>query len=99
MTADHPPAARTYYGRSVLKAPVWRWPVPAYFFTGGLAGASASLALAARVAGHDGLARRALAASVAGALASPPPLAQDPGPAARLPNMLRGAKATAPMSV
>jgi hypothetical protein len=35
---------RSYYGRPVLKAPVWEWKVPAYLFTGGLAAGSAVLA-------------------------------------------------------
>jgi formate-dependent nitrite reductase membrane component NrfD len=90
---------RTYYDRPVLKEPVWRWPVPAYFFAGGLAGASASLALAARLTGHDRLARRALVASAAGALASPPLLVEDLGRPERFLNMLRVAKPTSPMSV
>jgi hypothetical protein len=34
----------SYYGRPVIKAPVWKWAVPAYFFAGGLAGASSLLA-------------------------------------------------------
>ncbi|HEY2239641.1 MAG TPA: polysulfide reductase, partial [Streptosporangiaceae bacterium] len=28
---------RSYYGRPVLKPPVWEWKIPAYLFTGGLA--------------------------------------------------------------
>ena len=45
--------ATSYYGRPVLKAPVWKPEVPIYFFTGGIAGASAGLALAARLRGND----------------------------------------------
>ena len=41
---------RSYYGRPIIKAPVWTWEVPWYFFVGGLAGASASLGLGARLA-------------------------------------------------
>ncbi len=89
----------SYYGRPVLKAPVWKWPVPVYFFTGGLAGASASLALAARLGGDDVLARRVLGVAAAGALASPPLLIADLGRPARFLNMLRVAKPTSPMSV
>ena len=33
---------RSYYGRPVLKAPVWTPEIPLYFFTGGLGGASAA---------------------------------------------------------
>jgi hypothetical protein len=36
-----------YYGRPVLKEPVWTWEVPCYFFAGGMARAGAPLALAA----------------------------------------------------
>jgi hypothetical protein len=28
----------SYYGRPVIKEPVWSWEIPWYFFTGGLAG-------------------------------------------------------------
>ncbi len=30
---------RSYYGRPVIKEPVWTWEIQTYFFTGGLAGA------------------------------------------------------------
>ena len=39
---------RTYYDQPVIRRPVWTWEIPWYFFAGGLAGASAPLALAAR---------------------------------------------------
>src|SRR5690606_22382812 len=32
---------RSYYGRPIIKAPVWRYDIPAYLFTGGLAAGSA----------------------------------------------------------
>src|ERR1700761_9672590 len=35
---------RSYYGRPVLKPPVWEWKIPAYFFTGGLSAGAALLA-------------------------------------------------------
>jgi len=75
-------ASVSYYGRPVLEAPVWKWPIPVYFFSGGLAGASATLALGARLTGDDALARRALGVA-AGALASPPLLIADLGRPAR----------------
>ena len=54
---------RSYYGRPVLKAPVWTSEIPVYFFAGGMAGASARLALRrASCAGNE----RARAARVAG---------------------------------
>src|SRR4051794_41973217 len=55
-----PPAEpRSYYGRPVIKEPVWTPEVPIYFFTGGLAGASAGLAFMARLTGRKKLARAA----------------------------------------
>ena len=35
---------RSYHGQPVLKEPIWTWEIPFYFFTGGVAGASAGLA-------------------------------------------------------
>jgi formate-dependent nitrite reductase membrane component NrfD len=90
---------RTYYDRPVLKAPVWKWYIPAYFFSGGLAGASSTLALAARLRGNDRLARRARLASLAGIGVSPVFLIADLGRPERFYNMLRVAKPTSPMSV
>jgi hypothetical protein len=73
--------------------------VPWYFFAGGLAGASAALAYAARAAGNDELARGAWIASLAGIGASPPLLIADLGRPERFLNMLRVLKPTSPMSV
>jgi hypothetical protein len=78
---------------------VWRWPVPAYFFAGGLAGASATLALAARLTGRHRLARRALLTSTAAIAISPALLVEDLGRPARFANMLRVAKPTSPMNM
>ena len=90
---------RSYYGRAVLKEPTWTWEIPLYFFFGGMAGASADLALVARVAGNDGLARRALLAALGGATVSPLLLISDLGKPERFYNMLRVLKPTSPMSV
>jgi Polysulphide reductase, NrfD len=95
-----PPAEfRSYYGRPILKAPVWTDEVPAYFFAGGLAGASASLALGARLAGNHRLASGALTASAAGILASFPLLVHDLGRPERFHHMLRVFKPTSPMNL
>jgi len=90
---------RSYYGRPVLKEPVWKWYIPAYFFTGGLAGASSTLAVAARLAGNHRLARSALVTSAAAMVVSPALLVADLGRPRRFLNMLRMAKPTSPMSV
>lgn len=89
----------TYYGRPVLKAPVWKPAIALYFFTGGVAGASSVLAFAASVTGNRRLARSALLASVASVVASGPLLVVDLGRPSRFLNMLRVAKPTSPMSV
>ncbi len=90
---------RTYYGRSVLKRPVWKWYVPAYFFTGGLAAGTALLAAGGRVTGDHRLARRCLLSSSAAVGVSGALLVVDLGRPARFLNMLRVAKVTSPMSV
>src|SRR5512146_3200804 len=51
----------SYYGQPILKEPVWRWYIPAYFYVGGVAGAAAALGAAAQLAvggGNGALARR-----------------------------------------
>jgi len=95
------PEARptSYYGRPVLKEPVWRWQIPAYFFTGGLAAGSAVLGLGARIGGNGRLGRVARLAAVGASAASGGLLVADLGRPARFYNMLRVAKPTSPMSV
>src|ERR671932_1260634 len=90
---------RSYYGRAVLKEPVWSREIPWYFFAGGLAGASSGLALVARLTGNDKLARRALLAALGGATVSPVLLISDLGRPDRFYNMLRVFKPTSPMSM
>lgn len=90
---------RSYYGRPILKEPTWTWEIPVYFFFGGLAGASADLALVARITGNHRLARRALLAALGGAAISPVLLISDLGRPERFYNMLRVVKPTSPMSV
>jgi hypothetical protein len=90
---------RSYYGRPILKAPVWRWFIPAYFFTGGLAGASSTLALGAQLTGNAELRHRARIVSLAGIVASTALLVADLGRPKRFANMLRVARPTSPMSV
>jgi hypothetical protein len=95
-----PPARPvSYYGRPILKPPPWEPLIPAYFFFGGLAGASAALAAGARLAGEAELERRAWAISLAGLAISPPLLIADLGRPERFINMFRVFKVTSPMSV
>ncbi|MEA2126480.1 MAG: hypothetical protein QOI80_3262 [Solirubrobacteraceae bacterium] len=89
----------SYYGRPVLKRPVWTWEVPTYFFVGGMAGAASPLATAARLAGNHALARRASLVALAGIGVSPLLLISDLGRPERFYRMLRVFKPTSPMSV
>jgi len=89
----------SYYGRPVLKPPVWKPEIPFYLFTGGLGGASAGLAVLAEATGDDELARRAWAVALAGVGVSPVLLISDLGKSSRFLNMLRLFKVTSPMSV
>lgn len=89
----------SYYGRPILKRPTWRWFIPAYFFLGGLAGASGTIAGFSRVAGRPALARRARLASLTGISVGGALLVADLGRPERFLNMLRVAKPSSPMSV
>jgi formate-dependent nitrite reductase membrane component NrfD len=89
-----------YYGLPLLKAPVWTWEVPAYFFVGGAAGASAVIALAAQLTGGDEkLVRDARWIACIGANLSAPLLIADLGRPERFLNMMRIFKPQSPMSV
>jgi hypothetical protein len=90
---------RSYYGRPVLKEPVWKAEIPIYFFTGGLGGASSVLSLVARVSGHELLAQRSIQIASAADTVSPLLLISDLGRPERFMNMLRVFKVTSPMSV
>jgi Polysulphide reductase, NrfD len=91
---------RSYYGRPVIKEPVWKEPdVPAYLFFGGLAGASSVLAAAAHLTGRRGLARAAKTAALGGISVSTAALINDLGRPARFHHMLRVFKPSSPMSV
>jgi formate-dependent nitrite reductase membrane component NrfD len=89
----------SYYGRPVIKEPVWTPEIPVYFFTGGLGGASAGLAFVARLRGRRKLARAATANAFAGIAVSPLLLISDLGVPKRFLNMLRVFKVTSPMSI
>jgi hypothetical protein len=91
--------ALSYYGKPIIKEPVWKAEIPAYFFFGGLAGASATLSAAARMRGNEILAKRALPLAAAGVTVSPYFLIKDLGRPMRFYNMMRVFKVTSPMSV
>jgi formate-dependent nitrite reductase membrane component NrfD len=95
-------AGPSYHGLPVLKEPVWRWEIPAYFFVGGLACACGVLAAAARAAGGRAalpLVRRCRLVAAGGAVASAALLVRDLGRPERFLNMLRVFRPTSPMNM
>ncbi len=94
------PEFESYYGRPILKAPVWKTPdVPLYLFLGGYAGVSAILAEGAQATGRPGLTRVARLGAAAGAGLGTVALVHDLGRPERFINMLRVFKPTSPLSV
>lgn len=92
-------AFESYFGRAVLKTPVWEWKVPAYLFTGGLSAGSALLAAGADLTGRPALRRAGRIGGFASLSASFYLLIADLGRPERFHHMLRVAKPTSPMSV
>jgi len=92
----------TYYDRPVIKEPVWKPVVAAYFYTGGTAGAASTLAAAAQLFGRGemrGLVKRARWIAAAGTTLGMGLLVEDLGVKSRFLNMLRVFRPTSPMSV
>ena len=90
----------SYYGRPVIKEPVWRTPdVPGYLFLGGLAGASSVLGAGAQLSGYRELAKVAKVGALGAISLSAVALVHDLGRPGRFVNMLRVFKPSSPMSV
>jgi hypothetical protein len=90
----------SYYGRPVLKKPVWKeLDIAGYLFTGGIAAGSALLAAGADLTGRPGMRRSARLTSMAALGVSGVALVHDLGRPERFANMLRVFKPTSPMSV
>jgi len=90
----------SYYGRPVIKEPVWKVPdVPGYLFLGGLAGASSVLAASAQLSGYGKLARVGKLGALGAISLSAVALVHDLGRPERFANMLRVFKPSSPMSV
>lgn len=92
----------SYYDRPVLKAPVWSWEIPLYYYVGGASGATLALGAAALVDGSGELHRMMrrcrwiamLGCSLSGVL-----LIDDLGRPERFLNMLRVFRPTSPMNL
>ena len=89
----------SYYGRPIVKAPVWKHDIPAYLFTGGLAAGSALLAAGADLTGRPVTRRAGRLTALAALGASTYFLVNDLGRPERFHHMLRVAKPTSPMSM
>ncbi|HMG63452.1 MAG TPA: NrfD/PsrC family molybdoenzyme membrane anchor subunit [Streptosporangiaceae bacterium] len=90
----------SYYGRPIIKTPVWENPdVPAYLFLGGLAGASSALAACAQYSGYGELARVSKTGAGVAVSLSAVFLVHDLGRPKRFLHMLRVFKPTSPMSM
>ena len=89
----------SYYGRPILKEPVWKGEIPWYLFTGGIAGASSVLHGVARLTGNHRLAKSSLYIGAVADAVSPMLLIKDLGRPERFLNMFRVFKVTSPMSV
>ena len=90
---------RSYYGRQILKTPVWNWMIAAYLFTGGLSAGSALLAAGADLTGRPQLRRVSRLGALVSLLASMYFLIGDLGRPERFHHMLRVAKPSSPMSM
>ncbi len=89
----------SYYGRPVLKPPVWTNDIAYYFFLGGLAAGSSLLAAGADRTGRTALRRGSRLGAAAAISAGSVYLIKDLGRPERFHHMLRVAKLTSPMSV
>jgi formate-dependent nitrite reductase membrane component NrfD len=83
----------------MMKAPVWTWEVPLYFWFGGIAAGSSFVALACDLSGDHRSAATARKVALAALLPSPPLLISDLGRPARFANMLRVFKPRSPMNM
>jgi formate-dependent nitrite reductase membrane component NrfD len=93
------PGPLTEIAPGMLKAPVWTWEVPLYFWFGGIASGSAFVALACDLAGDHRSAAVARKVSLAALAPSPPLLVMDLGRPGRFLHMLRIFKPRSPMSM
>ena len=90
---------RSYYGRPVLKPPVWNDDIAYYFFLGGLSAGSSLLAAGADQKDLPALRRGTRIAALVSLVGGTYYLIRDLGRPERLHHMLRVAKPTSPMSV
>jgi hypothetical protein len=83
----------------VIRAAVWTWEVPLYFWFGGIAGGSSFVALAADLVDDDRAAVLARRVTLGAAIPCAPLLVMDLGRPERFLNMMRIFKPRSPMSM
>jgi formate-dependent nitrite reductase membrane component NrfD len=89
----------SYYGRPVLKPPVWNTlDIGGYLFCGGLAGTSSVLGAVADLTGRPAVRRASRVGSVAALALGAAGLVHDLGKPGRAMNMLRVVKPSSPMN-
>ncbi|EFQ0233804.1 nitrite reductase, partial [Shigella flexneri] len=89
----------SYYGRQIVKAPPWEYPIGVYLFLGGVAGSSGLIALAAGATGRETLRRNARVGSIVALGIGTVSLIEDLGRPERFLNMMRTFKPTSPMNL
>jgi len=92
------PMPTTVHG-PFMKAPVWTWEVPLYFWVGGVATGSSFVALACDLAGDERSARIARRVALGAVMPAPVLLIADLGRPGRFVNMLRIFKPRSPMNM
>lgn len=91
---------RSYYGRPVLKQPVWHEPhMPLYLYLGGVSGVSSTLAAAAGLTGRRRLEFAGRLVAAASGAAGAALLVAELGRPERFLNMMRIFRPTSPMSM
>jgi formate-dependent nitrite reductase membrane component NrfD len=89
----------SYYGKPVLKPPVWKNAIAYYFFLGGVSAGSALLAAGADLTNRPALRRSGRVGGLIALVGGTYYLISDLGRPERFHHMLRVAKPTSPMSV
>ncbi|MFG1922837.1 NrfD/PsrC family molybdoenzyme membrane anchor subunit [Cryptosporangium sp. NPDC048952] len=90
---------QSYYGRQILKTPVWKEDIAYYFFLGGLSAGSSLLAAGGDLTGRPALRKGGRIGGLLALTAGTYYLIVDLGRPERFHHMLRVAKPTSPMSM